>query len=87
MYSEFEVETATSNEVGMSLTRTVFVDINIAAGVYSEYKPSSHEGGITNTRTVNVATWFVPKVSYMQFELLYGNKCRCGIFGGTAYVS
>ena len=86
MYSSLEVDTATSNGVGMSLTRTVFVDINIAAGVYSEYRPSSHDGGIANTRIVNVAMWSVPKVSYMQLELLYGNKCRCGIFGGTAYV-
>ena len=85
MYSSSEVETATSNGVGMSLTRTVFVDINIAAGVYSEYRPSSHVGG-ANTRIVNVAMWSVPEVSYMQLELLYGNKCRCGIFGGTAYV-
>ena len=86
MYSSSEVETATSNGVGMSLTRTVFVDINIAAGVYSEYRPSSHVGGIANTRIVNVAMWSVSELSYMQLELLYGNKCRCGIFGGTAYV-
>lgn len=86
MYSSLEMETATSNGVEMSLTRTVFVEINIVSGVYSEYRPSSHEGGIANTRIVNVAMWSVPEVSYMQLELLYGNKCRCGIFGGTAYV-
>ena len=86
MYSSLEVETATSNGVGMSLTRTVFVDINIVTGVYREYRPSSHVGGTANTRIVNVAIWSVPKVSYMQLELLYGNKYRCGIFGGTAYV-
>ena len=86
MYSSLEMGTVTSNGVGMSLTRTVFVDINIAAGVYSEYRPSSHVGGIANTRIVNVAMWSVPEASCMQLELLYGNKCRCGIFGGTAYV-
>ena len=87
MYSSLEVGTATSNGVEMSLTRIVFIDINIVTGVYSEYRPSSHEGGIANTKIVNVAMWSVPEVSYMQLELLYGNKCRCDIFGGTAHVS
>ena len=65
----------------MSLTRIVFV-----ANLYKEVKIPSHESGTTNTKIMNVAMWSVSEVSYMQLELLYGNKCRCGIFGGTAYV-
>ena len=77
MYSSLEVETTTSNGVGMSLTRTVFV-----SGLC---KIPYHESGTTNTRIVDATMWLVKEV-YMKLELLYGNKCRCGIFGGTMYV-
>ena len=88
MYSSLEMETATSNEVGMSLTRIIFVDINATAGVYKgykEYRPLSYKSTI-NTKVVNATMWSVPEV-YIQLELLYGNKCRGGIFGGTVHVS
>lgn len=87
MYSSLEVETATSNEVGMSLTRVVFVDINVITGaVYKGSKIPPHESGTTHTKIVNATMWSVPE-TYLELELLYGNKCRCGIFGGTAHVS
>ena len=70
----------------MSLTRIVFVDINdVATGVYREYREYRPSYNTTNMKIVNATMWSVPEV-HIQLELLYVNKCRCGIFGGTAHV-
>ena len=80
------METAASNGVKMSLTRIVFVYIkDVATGVYKESKIPPHESGTTNTKIVDATMWSVPEM-HLRLELLYGNKCRCGIFGGTAHV-
>lgn len=87
MYSSLEMETAASNGVGMSLTRTVFIDINVITGaVYKESRIPPHESGTTNTKVVDATMWSVPEM-HLELELLYGNKCRCGVFGGMAHVS
>ena len=80
------METAASNGVEMSLTRIVFVYINdVAAGIYREYREYRLSYGTTNMKIVNAEMWSAPEM-HLRLELLYGNKCRCGIFGGTAHV-